>query len=170
MAESGKASLAEAFPKFASKNKGAEATSKDMTKWCQDSGVFGPKCSSNNMDIAFSKVKVKGKTTITMKELGCLIDELVKTYKLDKKCDDAAAKTQLEEKLGSASPKAHGATKQSKAGGVDRMTDASKYTGSHKERFDKDGKGKGKDGRADLHDNTGYVGNYKGSGTYEEKK
>lgn len=26
---------------------------------------------------------------------------------------------------------------------VDRMTDTSKYTGAHKERFDKDGKGKG---------------------------
>ena len=34
--------------------------------------------------------------------------------------------------------------KTSKTGGVDKMTDASLYTGSHKERFDKDGKGKGK--------------------------
>ena len=28
-----------------------------------------------------------------------------------------------------------------------RMTDTSKYTGTHKERFDADGKGKGADGR-----------------------
>ncbi|XP_068704850.1 tubulin polymerization-promoting protein family member 3-like [Montipora foliosa] len=33
--------------------------------------------------------------------------------------------------------------KQSKSGSVDRMTDTSKYTGSHKERFDDSGKGKG---------------------------
>jgi len=30
---------------------------------------------------------------------------------------------------------------------VDRLTDASKYTGAHKQRFDKDGKGLGKQGR-----------------------
>ena len=40
-----------------------------------------------------------------------------------------------------------------KAGAVDattaRLTDASGYTGSHKERFDADGKGKGIDGRTD---------------------
>jgi len=45
------------------------------------------------------------------------------------------------------------------------MTDTSKYTGAHKERFDADGKGKGSDGRADKVENTGYVGAYKGAGT-----
>lgn len=50
------------------------------------------------------------------------------------------------------------------------MTDASKYTGSHKERFDEDGKGKGIDGRENRHENDGYVGNYKGAGTYDDKK
>ena len=50
------------------------------------------------------------------------------------------------------------------------MTDVKGYTGSHKERFDADsGKGKGIEGRADTADNTGYVGNYKGSGTYDAK-
>ena len=34
----------------------------------------------------------------------------------------------------------------------DRLTDPSKYTGAHKERFDKDGRGKGLAGRVD---NTG---------------
>ena len=32
---------------------------------------------------------------------------------------------------------------------TDRMTDTSQYTGAHKERFDDQGHGKGKDGRAD---------------------
>ena len=50
------------------------------------------------------------------------------------------------------------------------MTDTSKYTGSHKERFDESGKGKGVKGREDRADNSGYVGNYKGEGTYDEKK
>ena len=49
------------------------------------------------------------------------------------------------------------------------MTDASKYTGAHKSRFDAEtGKGKGIEGRVDKTDNSGYVGNYKGAGTYDK--
>lgn len=56
-----------------------------------------------------------------------------------------------------------------KAGAVDRLTDTTKYTGSHKGRFDNSGKGRGKAGREDFPDTSGYVGAYKGSGTYDEK-
>ena len=41
--------------------------------------------------------------------------------------------------------------------------------GSHKERFDADGKGKGIEGRANVVDNTGYVGAYKGADTFDTK-
>ena len=56
------------------------------------------------------------------------------------------------------------------AGGVDRLTDTSKYTGSHRERFDESGKGKGLEGRKDFdkHAEAGYVGGYKGANTYDE--
>jgi len=57
---------------------------------------------------------------------------------------------------------------ESRTGGVDRLTDTSKYTGSHKERFDESGKGKGAAGRSDAAANTGYVGAYKGSGSYDK--
>ena len=72
------------------------------------------------------------------------------------------------------------------------MTDASLYTGAHKERFNADGTGKGKifidltvtgrvffvqvvlliftyagvDGREDRSENTGFTGQYKGADTY----
>ena len=49
------------------------------------------------------------------------------------------------------------------------MTNTTQYTGSHKERFDESGHGKGKEGRVESVKNTGYVGNYKGDGTYDEK-
>nr|XP_032642424.1 tubulin polymerization-promoting protein family member 2 isoform X1 [Chelonoidis abingdonii] len=62
-----------------------------------------------------------------------------------------------------------GVTKTTTAGGVDRLTDTSKYTGSHKERFDESGKGKGIAGREDVTDGSGYVGAYKGAGTYDKK-
>lgn len=54
-------------------------------------------------------------------------------------------------------------------GAVDRLTDTSKYTGTHKERFDESGKGKGIAGREVMNDNTGYVSGYKGAGTYDKK-
>lgn len=59
--------------------------------------------------------------------------------------------------------------KVAKTGAMGRLTDTTKYTGSHKERFDDTGKGKGKAGREELVDKTGYVGAYKNAGTYEEK-
>jgi len=49
------------------------------------------------------------------------------------------------------------------AGAVDRLTDVSKFTGSHKERFTEDGKGKGIAGRRDVPDNSGYVTGFKSS-------
>lgn len=62
-----------------------------------------------------------------------------------------------------------GLQKATTVGGVERLTDTSKYTGSHKERFDESGKGKGIQGREDITDNSGYVSGYKGAGTYEKK-
>ena len=62
--------------------------------------------------------------------------------------------------------------KESRAAEVTaRLTDTRGYTGAHKERFDSFGQGKGKEGRTysvpggGTHD--GYVGAYKGKGTYD---
>jgi len=53
---------------------------------------------------------------------------------------------------------------------VGRLTDVKHYTGAHKERFDAEtGKGKGKEGRADVTRNTGYVANYKNEGSHGKK-
>jgi len=151
--------------------KGGQATSKDITKWMTDAGVLGKgSCSSNNLDICFSKIKDKGQTKIGFAKLDALIAEVAKAYAKDHKQSEADAVTAIKEKLEKCTGPKLAGTKQSKTGGVDKMTDASKYTGSHKERFDKDGKGKGIEGRADKADNSGYVGNYKGEGTYDKKK
>lgn len=50
---------------------------------------------------------------------------------------------------------------------VDRLTDVSKYTGSHKQRFDEAGKGKGIAGRKDMPDTSGYVQGYQNKDTYK---
>uniref|UniRef100_A0A4W6CRL4 Tubulin polymerization-promoting protein family member 3 n=1 Tax=Lates calcarifer TaxID=8187 RepID=A0A4W6CRL4_LATCA len=62
-----------------------------------------------------------------------------------------------------------GVTKVAKTAAVDRLTDTSRYTGSHKERFDESGRGKGREGREEIVENTGYVGAYKNAGTYDTK-
>lgn len=159
-------SLDEGFKKFASK--GNEMTTADLTKWVKDAGILGKNLTSNHIDIAFSKVKVKGARNLTIKEIEPLIKEMAKPYAADKKIDEEAAISELREKLSGAEGKLHGTTKTMNVGGVDRLTDTSKYTGSHKERFDESGKGKGIAGREDVHDNSGYVGNYKGANTYDK--
>jgi len=57
--------------------------------------------------------------------------------------------------------------KPSATGNVAGLTDSSKYTGSHKQRFDETGKGRGKAGRTEEKNTSGYVGSYKGEGTFE---
>lgn len=59
--------------------------------------------------------------------------------------------------------------KVEKTAAVDRLTDSSRYTGSHKERFDESGRGRGRQGREELAENTGYVGAYKNAGSYGSK-
>ena len=54
-----------------------------------------------------------------------------------------------------------------KAAAVERLTDSTRYTGAHKERFDESGRGRGKEGREDVLDKTGYVSGFKGA---EENK
>jgi len=78
---------------------------------------------------------------------------------------------------GSGAKKAGGKTKaagKAKAGGkkkaggksiFDKLTDASQYTGSHKERFDKEGKGRGLAGRDSL--SKGGVGAYHGGAVHD---
>jgi hypothetical protein len=54
------ANLKTCYNKFV---KGDQATSRDMTKWFTDSKVFTKKtCNSNNLDIAFNKIKEKKQT------------------------------------------------------------------------------------------------------------
>ncbi|XP_046550018.1 tubulin polymerization-promoting protein family member 3-like [Haliotis rubra] len=77
---------------------------------------------------------------------------------------EAEQKRQEEEKAAAAEGPKKGSDVTS------RLTDTSKYTGSHKERFDTEGKGKGIAGRKYLHKNDGYVGEYKGDGSFEKGK
>ena len=51
-----------------------------------------------------------------------------------------------------------------------RLTDHTKYTGTHKQRFDENGKGRGKIGRVDNESNSGYVQGYKEEGSFDKTR
>lgn len=62
------------------------------------------------------------------------------------------------------------ATRTAHSNVVDRLTDTSKYTGSHKERFDSTGKGRGMEGRKDTADSSGYCAAFKEKLDLKEKE
>ncbi|XP_062993679.1 tubulin polymerization-promoting protein family member 2-like [Elgaria multicarinata webbii] len=146
---------------------GHDMTGKNFSKMLKECGVMdGKAVTSTDVDIVFNKVKTKGARNITYPEFLEAIKELsVKRFKGKSPEEALEATHKLMEGQG---PGNVGATKSIQAGAVERLTDTSKYTGAHKERFDESGKGKGIAGRADLAQNTGYVGAYKGSGTYDK--
>lgn len=139
-------------------------TTAEAKKWFTDAGAFkGTGITTTDLDIQFTAVvkkRDKAAKNMTEADVDALCTVLGKKYK--------GGKDALLCKLNGAESKMHGVTKQSATGNVDKMTDTSTYTGSHKERFDESGKGKGAAGRSDIADNSGYVGNYKGEGTYDK--
>ncbi|NXI40480.1 TPPP2 protein, partial [Galbula dea] len=146
---------------------GNDMTGKNFSKMCKECGVMdGKAVTSTDIDIVFNKVKTKGARTITFAEFQEAMKEIC-TKRFKGKSPEEALQAVYGLMEGK-EPGNVGATKATKVGGVDRLTDTSKYTGSHKERFDESGKGKGLAGRRDATDNSGYVGAYKGAGTYDK--
>ncbi|KRX25349.1 TPPP family protein C32E8.3 [Trichinella nelsoni] len=160
----------ELFSKFGNQA-AVEITGKNFDKWLKDAGVLDLKAITTTMTgIAFSKVAGPKRKTLNYKESKEVLvkvaeDRASKTHKnvqdeLDSICKRLTA---LE------GPSVNSTTKTVHQDVIDRLTDVTKYTGSHKERFDAEtGKGKGKAGREDLVDNSGYVGSYKNRGTYDK--
>ncbi|XP_033976641.1 tubulin polymerization-promoting protein family member 2 [Trematomus bernacchii] len=174
MAE-GTVSVAEvetAFQKFAvhgdSKATGKEMNGKNFVKLCKDCKIIdGKNVTTTDVDIVFSKNKAKSSRVITFEQFNQALTELAPKRFKGKSKEESLQ--QLYSLIVGKEPTNIGVTKVAKAAAVDRLTDTTKYTGAHKERFDESGKGKGKVGRADVPDDSGYVGAYKGSGSYDEK-
>ncbi|XP_061588321.1 tubulin polymerization-promoting protein family member 2 [Cololabis saira] len=174
MAE-GSVSIAEvesSFQKFAihgdTKARGKELNGKNFAKLCKDCHITdGKNVTTTDVDIVFSKVKAKSARVITFEQFNQAITELAPKRFKGKSKEEALQ--QIYGLIAGKEPSNVGVTKAAKAAAVDRLTDTTKYTGSHKERFDDSGKGKGKAGREEIPDTSGYVSAYKGSGSYEDK-
>uniref|UniRef100_A0A3P9MY59 Tubulin polymerization-promoting protein family member 3 n=1 Tax=Poecilia reticulata TaxID=8081 RepID=A0A3P9MY59_POERE len=158
-----------AFKKFSiygdPKASGRELTGKAWAKLCKDCQVIdGKSVTGTDVDIVFSK----GSPLMTLEqEFQQALEELApKRFKGQTK---QAALQSIHKLVEGQEPTNVGVTKVAKTATVDRLTDTSRYTGSHKERFDDSGRGKGREGREDLVEHTGYVNAYKDAGTYDSK-
>ncbi|XP_029913235.1 tubulin polymerization-promoting protein family member 2 [Myripristis murdjan] len=166
------ADVAAAFKKFAihgdTKATGKEMNGKNFAKLCKDCRIIdGKNVTTTDVDIVFTKVKAKSARVITYEQFHQALVELAPKRFKGKSQEEALQ--DLYDLIGGKEPSNVGITRVAKAAAVDRLTDVSKYTGSHKERFDESGKGKGKAGREEIPDTSGYVSAYKGQGTYDDK-
>ncbi|XP_073968494.1 tubulin polymerization-promoting protein homolog [Rhodnius prolixus] len=150
------------FSKFGdTKSDGKQITLSQSDKWMKQAKVIdGKTITSTDTGIYFKKLKAH---KISEADYVKFLEDLAKNKKIDLE--------EIKNKMSSCGPpglsSAAATTKPS--GTVERLTDASKYTGSHKQRFDETGKGKGIAGRKDMVDKSGYVSGYANKDTYEKE-
>ncbi|XP_012254675.2 tubulin polymerization-promoting protein homolog isoform X2 [Athalia rosae] len=148
-----------AFSKFGDpKSDGKQITLSQSDKWMKQAKVIdGKKITTTDTGIYFKKHK---SVKLGLEQYKAYLEDLAKNKKVDLE--------ELKNKMancGAPGVSSHAAGKA--ASTVDRLTDVSKYTGSHKQRFDESGKGKGIAGRKDLPDQSGYVTGYQNKDTYK---
>ncbi|XP_076460376.1 tubulin polymerization-promoting protein family member 2-like [Babylonia areolata] len=155
----------------------SNATSKAVSKLLKEAvGISNN--TSNAVDASiFPKLQDKTTKKLSVDQfvnnlLPLLAQHIVSEKKKGVTLEDPAVQEKLQNIKSKIAAKHHewaNPDKKKNAAVVDRLTDVKGYTGSHKERFDAEtGKGKGLEGREDRQDNSGYVGAYKGSGTYDK--
>ncbi|CAL8255831.1 unnamed protein product [Boreogadus saida] len=164
--------LEESFRRFAihgdTRATGKEMHGKNWSKLCKDCNVIdGKSITLTDVDIVFTKVKKKSCRNITFDEFKAALGELAKKKYKEKPAEEAEA--EVFKLIEGKAPVISGVTRAVASPTVSRLTDTSKFTGSHKERFDNSGRGKGKAGRVDVVDTSGYVSGYKHAGSYEKK-
>ncbi|KNC96072.1 uncharacterized protein SPPG_08463 [Spizellomyces punctatus DAOM BR117] len=118
-----------------------------FAKFARDNRLIDNKrVTTTDVDIIFNKVKTKGARKLDWNTfIDGLTEIAVKKYpgKQGRQALDAVISTIMKKGGG---PIATGTTPKSD-GIVDRLTDTSKYTGTHKLRFDEAGRGRGAEGR-----------------------
>jgi len=149
-----------AFSKFGdSKSEGKSLSLSQSDKWMKQAKVVdGKAISTTDTAIAFKKFK---QVKLTFPDYDKYLTDLAKY----KNTDLAAMKDKMRN---CGTPGTRGTTSVAKGGAVSRLTDAKGFTGSHRQRFDGAGKGRGAAGRRDDPDKSGYVSGYKNKDTYSK--
>ncbi|XP_015600871.1 TPPP family protein CG45057 [Cephus cinctus] len=150
-----------AFSKFGDpKSDGKQITLSQSDKWMKQAKVIdGKKITTTDTGIYFKKHK---SMKLGIEQYKAFIEDLAKSKRVDL--------DEIKNKMANCGAPGHtsGTSAAGKAAStVDRLTDVTKYTGSHKQRFDETGKGKGIAGRKDLPDQSGYVQGYQNKDTYK---
>ncbi|XP_049860010.1 tubulin polymerization-promoting protein homolog [Schistocerca gregaria] len=150
-----------AFSRFGDpKSDGRALTLSQSDKWLKQARVVdGKKVTTTDTGIYFKKFKLQ---KLGMEDYKKFLEDLAK----NKKLDIEEVKTKLASCGAPGLSSAAGAAKS--AATVERLTDPSRYTGAHKQRFDESGKGKGIAGRKDIPDASGYVQGYQNRDTYDK--
>ncbi|KAL3900861.1 MAG: hypothetical protein SGCHY_001031 [Lobulomycetales sp.] len=116
-----------------------------FSKFCKDCKVIeGKKITSTDVDILFNKIKTKGARKITWVEFQEAFATLAEMRYPSKNARDAYQS--LLHVVSNEGPVAR-ATITKTNGVYSKLTDTKQYTGSHKNRFDENGVGKGAAGR-----------------------
>ncbi|RWS31812.1 TPPP family protein-like protein [Leptotrombidium deliense] len=163
-ANSGSSSFEEMFKVFAkfgdSKSVGDAITLSNSDKWFKQAKVIdGKKITTVDTGIYFKQI-AKTKKALNVKEYNQFLEKIATNKKVEL--------DEIKHKLSCCGPPATTkTTTAANTGAVARLTDHTKYTGTHKQRFDESGKGKGKAGREEKQ-SEGYVQGYKEEGTYEK--
>ncbi|GAB0100986.1 Tubulin polymerization-promoting protein homolog [Sergentomyia squamirostris] len=148
-----------AFSKFGdTKSDGKHITLSQSDKWMKQAKVIDKKITTTDTAIHFKKLK---SLKVSFEDYNKFLDDLAKTKGVNVE--------EIKEKLSNCGqPGVSQLTAGKAAATVNRLTDVSKYTGSHRERFDEAGKGKGIAGRKDMVDKSGYVSGYQHKDTYSK--
>ncbi|XP_058828805.1 tubulin polymerization-promoting protein homolog isoform X2 [Topomyia yanbarensis] len=148
-----------AFSKFGdTKSDGKHLTLSQSDKWMKQAKVIDKKITTTDTGIHFKKLK---SMKLTYEDYNKFLEDLAKTRKVELE--------EIKNKMANCgAPGVHNSTPGKAAETVARLTDTSRYTGSHKQRFDETGKGKGIAGRKDITDSSGYVAGYAHKNTYDK--
>lgn len=134
----------EAFAKFGDKSADGKTIKLSQSdKWFKQAKVIDPKkITTTDTGIAFRKIS-KNSPKLSFVDWNKYLDEIAKSKNID--CNEI--KGQL---VDCGKPGFSRTTVVANTAALDRLTDTSKYGGTHKNRFTPSGKGRGKEGRTDA--------------------
>lgn len=124
-----------------------------FAKFAKETGIIDNKTlTTTDIDIMFNKAKDKGARKLDFQTFKKAL-ELVAEKKFAKLPSDEGYLALMDFlfKGKKQAPAVRSTVAETKGTIYDKLTDTSKYTGTHKHRFDEEGKGKGMSGRVDVH-------------------
>ncbi|XP_017778295.1 PREDICTED: TPPP family protein CG45057-like [Nicrophorus vespilloides] len=147
-----------AFSKFGDiKSDGKSISLSQSDKWMKQAKVIdGKTITTTDTGIYFKKLK---SLKVSLPDYNKFLEDLAKAKK--QTVED------MKTKMTSCGAPGFSGTGVAKGNStVNRLTDTSKYTGTHKQRFDDSGKGKGIAGRVEQVDGSGYVSGYQNKDSF----